>query len=282
MMRKTLRLCLASALALATVAIAFADEQNQAVVSLSNTTTSILSQPLEADEPDAAKIEMVETDLDATDVEPETSYVSPIEVRQDERPDSVDEELETSDPLDLIPTPSNVSTIVFKRLLSFPSVLENTEVSKVVFINGEYCVAGDMYVLCYNESDDTFNTWNDIDPTPFFGGEISDCSTVVSETSCCSDEINGCLFHSFTEIAMSGEILPEASLALEAVSSSDGWEHGSVPFSREFGACLRSRLYEYCFEYISKKILVFDWMRSPEGPVEIFNPRELDAEHFRW
>jgi hypothetical protein len=108
------------------------------------------------------------------------------------------------------------------------------------------------------------------------------CSSSRPETSCCQDEINGCLFHSFTELAMSGEIPAEAALALEAVSSSDGWEYGSVPFSREFGACLRSRLHEYCFEYISKKILVFDWMRSPEGPVEIFNPRELDAEHFRW
>lgn len=172
MMRKALRLCLASALALATVAIAFADGPNQNVVPLSKTTTSILSQPLEADEPDAVKIEMVETDLDATDVVPETSDVSPIEVRQDEQPDSVDEEVQTSDPLDLIPTPSNVSPKVFKRLLSFPRALENTDVSKVVVINGEHCVAGDMYVLCYNESDDTFNTWNDIDPTPFFGPEV--------------------------------------------------------------------------------------------------------------
>jgi hypothetical protein len=172
MKRKTLKLCLTGALTLATVTIAFAGEPNQNVVSPSKATTSILSQPPEADEPDDAKTEEVETRLDSTDVVPETSHVSPVEGRQDEQTDRVDEEAATSDPLYISPKPSNVSTKVFNRLLSFPRVLESTDVSKVVIINGEYCVAGDMYVLCYNESEDTFNTWNDIDPTPFFGPEV--------------------------------------------------------------------------------------------------------------
>jgi hypothetical protein len=67
--------------------------------------------------------------------------------------------------------PADVPKRVIERLLEFPRIQELTDVSNIVVINGEYCVAGELKVVCYNETEDTFNIWDDFDPAPYFDPE---------------------------------------------------------------------------------------------------------------
>lgn len=76
-----------------------------------------------------------------------------------------------------MPTPSEIAApdlalTYVQRLSEYPRVAELTDFSNIRIIQGEYCVAGNLLVICYNPKEDTFNTWNDIDPTPFFGPEV--------------------------------------------------------------------------------------------------------------
>jgi len=67
--------------------------------------------------------------------------------------------------------PADAPKRVIERLLEFPRIQELTDVSNIVVINGEYCVAGELKVVCYNETEDTFNIWDDFDPAPYFDPE---------------------------------------------------------------------------------------------------------------
>jgi hypothetical protein len=85
-------------------------------------------------------------------------------------PELMDEQGPTPTPSELA-APDMALTYV-QRLSEYPRVAELTDFSNIRIIQGEYCVAGDLLVICYNPKEDTFNTWNDIDPTPFFGPEV--------------------------------------------------------------------------------------------------------------
>lgn len=69
------------------------------------------------------------------------------------------------------PTPTfpvGIPNRVIERLMEFPRIQELTDVSNIVTINGEYCVAGELKVICYNETEDTFNVWDDFDTNVYF------------------------------------------------------------------------------------------------------------------
>jgi hypothetical protein len=110
--------------------------------------------------------------------------------------------------------------------------------------------------------------------------DVYSCDLAPAGESCCLDESHECLYFSFTEVLIDSDIPTETLKALDFVSSSNDWIIGSTPFQRSIGYCLRSRLYEFCFDQDSHKIVVYDWIRSSEGKVEISNPREFDTKLF--
>jgi hypothetical protein len=75
---------------------------------------------------------------------------------------------ETPRPIPTPTFPAGIPIRVIERLMELPRIQELTDVSNIVTINGEYCVAGELKVICYNETEDTFNVWDDFDTNAYF------------------------------------------------------------------------------------------------------------------
>lgn len=145
---------------------------------------------------------------------------------------------------------------------------QKIKVSKIKF---ELKRASNQNASEENAGQETQESLNTVD-------NVYSCDLASGEESCCFDETQECLHFSFREILINGDIPTEALQALNAISSSSGWVFSSTPFERSIGYCLRSSLYEICFDQNSHKIVAYDWIRNSEGRVEISNPREFDTK----
>ncbi len=135
-----------------------------------------------------------------------------------------------------------------------------------------------------NEVDETLDTItshvpsdeivNNPSPAPI--PDYSVCTYGQTSKTCCDLALMLCMDHEWRPTLEPVSVPPAAAEHLRKILDDPSWGGGGTIFERDFGYCIRSPKFEYCFEKGTGLFVRFSWERDAVGNRILSNRTVLD------